>query len=299
MIDALRCRALIAPFVLLLLVLTAAPALSAEDRYGQGLLWRIETPHGQTNHLFGSIHSSDERVHVLPPALVEAFDASETAAFELVLDADVMRSAAKAMFSREGPPLEAIVGSQLFQEAGLIAAKYQIPTEALQQLRPWAAIAMFSVPPSELHGGPSLDERLQHAARSQGKRVVALETVDEQVAAFESFTEGQEIDLFRSVITEHGHAMTVYEQLLEAYLERDISTIRRLSDAPLAALGPELLATFRQGFLDERNERMVDRMEPLLLEGGAFVVVGALHLIGDTGMLHLLEQRGYRISRVY
>jgi len=34
-------------------------------------------------------------------------------------------------------------------------------------------------------------------------------------------------------------------------------------------------------------------------EGAAFVAVGAMHLPGERGMLRLLEQRGYTVSRVY
>jgi hypothetical protein len=40
-------------------------------------------------------------------------------------------------------------------------------------------------------------------------------------------------------------------------------------------------------------------MIPLLQRGRAFVAVGALHMPGDEGILHLLEQRGYRVTRVY
>jgi hypothetical protein len=45
--------------------------------------------------------------------------------------------------------------------------------------------------------------------------------------------------------------------------------------------------------------RMVERMIPRLAEGDAFVAVGALHLPAERGILNLLAERGYRISRVY
>jgi len=51
--------------------------------------------------------------------------------------------------------------------------------------------------------------------------------------------------------------------------------------------------------LDDRNRTMVKRMIPLLQRGSAFVAVGAAHLPGEEGMLYLLEQEGYRVTRIY
>jgi hypothetical protein len=44
---------------------------------------------------------------------------------------------------------------------------------------------------------------------------------------------------------------------------------------------------------------MTGTIVPRLDAGGAFVAVGALHLYGDRGILSLLRQQGYRITRVY
>ena len=44
---------------------------------------------------------------------------------------------------------------------------------------------------------------------------------------------------------------------------------------------------------------MVERMEQLLRQGNAFVAVGALHLPGDHGILQLLSDDGYQVTRVY
>jgi uncharacterized protein YbaP (TraB family) len=45
--------------------------------------------------------------------------------------------------------------------------------------------------------------------------------------------------------------------------------------------------------------RMVERMQPQLRAGNAFVAVGALHLYGEQGILGLLQRDGYRVSRMY
>jgi uncharacterized protein YbaP (TraB family) len=43
-------------------------------------------------------------------------------------------------------------------------------------------------------------------------------------------------------------------------------------------------------------------MEPIgreLAQGGAFVAVGLAHMLGERGLLALLERAGYRTERLY
>ena len=59
------------------------------------------------------------------------------------------------------------------------------------------------------------------------------------------------------------------------------------------------MALFLHRFNDARNRVMADRMAARLNRGGAFIAVGALHLPGERGLLSLLSQRGYTVTRVY
>ncbi len=43
---------------------------------------------------------------------------------------------------------------------------------------------------------------------------------------------------------------------------------------------------------------MADRAAPLLKGGGAFMAVGALHLPGREGLVELLRQQGFTVTRV-
>jgi uncharacterized protein YbaP (TraB family) len=57
--------------------------------------------------------------------------------------------------------------------------------------------------------------------------------------------------------------------------------------------------TFERQLLFQRNKRMVARMIPLLDRQSTFVAVGALHLPGTSGILHLLELQGYKVKAIY
>ena len=55
---------------------------------------------------------------------------------------------------------------------------------------------------------------------------------------------------------------------------------------------------FYAELLDRRNERWLPLLLPEVERGGAFIAVGAAHLLGDNGLLHVLEARGFKIARV-
>ncbi|MEK1929112.1 MAG: TraB/GumN family protein [Pararhizobium sp.] len=41
------------------------------------------------------------------------------------------------------------------------------------------------------------------------------------------------------------------------------------------------------------------RAAPLLEEGNAFIAVGALHLIGEKGLVELIRKQGYVMTRLH
>jgi uncharacterized protein YbaP (TraB family) len=58
-------------------------------------------------------------------------------------------------------------------------------------------------------------------------------------------------------------------------------------------------AEFEKRLLPDRNRIMARHAENVLIDGGAFIAVGAAHLPGETGLLTLLAKRGYAVTRVY
>jgi uncharacterized protein len=61
---------------------------------------------------------------------------------------------------------------------------------------------------------------------------------------------------------------------------------------------PEM-PTIRIRILTERNKSMLVKIEDLIKEPGVdFIVVGAAHLIGNDGLVHLLTKKGYVLNQL-
>jgi len=144
-----------------------------------------------------------------------------------------------------------------------------------------------------------LDHELQRRAQDQGLPVFGLETVAEQIDVFDGLDLAAQVELLEAALDQQGQIEGWWRATRRAYLERDTASLYRLLLEQSAAGDPELAARLIEAVLDRRNERMVERMAPRLAAGRAFVAVGALHLPGERGVLRLLEEQGYEVTRVY
>lgn len=287
----------------LLVMLCAFAAMSsgaqAAEDYGHGLLWKIEKPGYAPSYLFGTIHVSDPRVTTLPPPVQSAFDAAQSFTMETTLDAEGMAALATQMVYDDGRDLPGVVGQPLFDRLAPMLGDYGLQPELLALFKPWAVTVLLSVPPGQDPQGV-LDYLLYARAQERHKPVHYLETTEEQVAVFQDMPEADQVALLRATVDTHDGMAGQVESMVQAYLARDLDKLHELGEQALPQ-GEARAAggRFEARVLTDRNQRMVERMEPRLKEGSAFIAVGALHLYGARGIPALLQARGWRVTAVY
>jgi len=269
--------------------------------HGHGLLWKIEGGGAAPSYLFGTIHLSDTRVTTLPGPVADAIDATRSLSIEVLLNAGAKVRAMGRMMIIEGPKLDEILGAALFDRVVDAAAPYGLNRNVVKHMQPWALWLLLGLPPDEVKAtsGLPLDEALQVDAMRRGKPVYGLETIDEQLDSVAGFTEHEHIVLLASAVDDRPKVEAMIEQITRLYLARDIASIYDLMTAQSWNIERAVIDSVMERLIDFRNLRMTERMIARLDEGAAFVAVGAMHLPGERGMLRLLEQRGYTVSRVY
>ncbi|MNC85966.1 TraB family protein [compost metagenome] len=121
------------------------------------------------------------------------------------------------------------------------------------------------------------------------------------MSVFEGMSEAQQLVMLREAVDNHENMPRLIVHVIEAYLARDLAGLWRIREdsSGKSREARQFNEAFMRRLLHDRNVRMVERAEPRLREGGAFIAVGALHLYGGGGVLALLERRGYRVTRVY
>jgi len=295
--------ALAAACALVATLIATAPAVASEaprEPFTRGLLFRLDKPGAAPSFVFGTMHSGDPRVTALPGPVADAFGAARTLALESHLaDGDIAGFYAAAQLD-EGRSL-----ADFFDVASLSAIRATLGAGApaddvLLRLKPWAVLLKLVEQPIA-DGGEMLDARLLAEAKRSRLGIVALELPDEQISAFDAIPLTTQVALVQFVLAHRDELMREHDDVLAAWLNRDLAKLAALSAAP-GRRHPEIaphFAELNRHLIENRSAQMAHRLFLPLRAGRVFVAVGALHLHGKRGLLALLRGQGYRVSAVY
>ena len=286
----------------------AAEAARAEN--GRGLLWKVERQGRAPSYLFGTMHVADPRVTVLPPLARAAFDASGTVVIETtdVLDQAKMLAAMTRkpdlMMFTDGTTLGSLIApDEVAGVNGALEARGISPS-SVSRMKPWMISAMIALPACELKrkadGATVLDVKLGLEAKARSKRLEGLETAEEQLEAMASLPMKFHIQGLVDTLKLGERIDDITETMVVLYRRGDTGMFWPLFRAVLPSGGRGDLsgyAAFEQTMVSARNRTMAARALQILDAGNAFVAVGALHLPGPEGLVALLRQAGYTVTR--
>ena len=262
-----------------------------------GLLWRIDSSSGQYSYLLGTIHSDDQRVTNLPPAVSKAFAESKSFSGEIDMGMETLMRAGELMFSTSGTTLDKRINAKMYREVVRKLVDYGIPEMLVQRMKPWAVAATLSLPKPTT--GVFLDLKLYQMASSSQKALYGLETIEEQTGAMEAIPEHLQIKMIADALKLNPTIDQIIDSLIVAYTSRDLDRIVQISDEAMKLGDQSVNKAFERELIVKRNQLMLSRMKPRLKEGHAFIAVGALHLPGEHGLLSLLKKQGYRLTSVF
>ncbi|MFM4830661.1 TraB/GumN family protein [Aeromonas rivipollensis] len=253
---------------------------------------------GNEQHwLLGSIHAGKPSLYPLPDPVERAWQQSRA----LVMEVD-MTHISQAQWQEMGAITRLVDGKTLkdhlpmdLYRRTLIAAGQNGLTEAmLAPLRPWFAaitLTQAALERTGYRGEFGVDQHFAKRANDGGKPIVGLETLLEQLGYLASVGDNQTL-MLESTLDELPELEKGFTEVMAAWQNGDQATLINLLKEEMAP--PKLQAWLEQTLLAERNRNWVKKWPGLPNE--SFIVVGALHLYGEQGLLALLEQQGWRIT---
>lgn len=282
----------------LVFLVACASQPSTSQAFQKGLLWKVEAQQLATeSYLLGTIHSEDPRVANLEGPAKEAFEQAKIFALEVELDPESSQTIIAYMYYDNKRSLRDVLSKSLYERSVKAMTERGMPETQVARMKPWAIFMVLNMP--EATTGEFLDAILYQSAKQQKKSVHGLESIEEQINVFDQMALATQVSLLKATLDNQADMDKMLEETIEVYLSRDLTEIEALNAKYLTFLETDVADIFTQRLLIERNERMVQRLIPLMQQGKTFAAVGALHLPGEHGILELLAERGYKLTPVY
>ena len=275
-------------FVGVMLVAAGSQAQSAS------LLWKV-TSQGSTKptYIFGTIHSIPQSQFFFPEAINEALKSSDKLVLEIDMDSTEELATLPSLIVLKGKTMKDLLTAEEVKKLSrYLSDSAGIPFEQVTAFKPFVFTSLL-LPKIVGSSTVSYEQHLLAAAKQMGKPVDGIETVAEQVGAFDKLPMEQQAKQLVEMVSDMNKAREEYQQLLNAYTNQQLNKIAELTEK-----SNKDFPQFSQVLITDRNVSWIPRLEKIIGNGGAFVAVGAAHLPGSNGVVELLKKKGYSVEPI-
>lgn len=277
-------------WALVLTVWGTAPCFAA----GLHSLWELHGKHN-TVYLLGSIHTLRQADYPLAPEVLKAYADSASLLMEVDLEETGSAALQTEMLTAaklpEGQSLPQILGPHRYDRAAALARGVGIDLETFDEFAPWfAAEAISQLQLMELGFQPQSGVEMYFLgrARTDGKRIAGLETVQDQIALFTGMPLETQAAYLESSLEQARTLPTEVDAMVRAWQHGDTRWFERQLATELGQ-DPALY----QSVLGARNRKWLPKIEALLNDDQNYlVIIGTGHLVGRGSVLELLAKDG-------
>jgi uncharacterized protein len=267
--------------------------------FAETSLWRISKG---TNELFlgGTIHVLSKTDYPLPAAFDEAYKKSSKLVFETDIGASQNPANAQAMMQRMmftgDQSLQTALRPDVYAQLERYSSSRGMPMMLLEKMRPAMVILTLTFMELQRMGmtDAGVDSHYYQRARVDNKVIGQLETYSEQLDFIASMGKGREDDFVLYSLKDLQNVESIMADLKSAWRSGNQQEMASLSLLSMRRDFPRIY----QQLLVERNQNWLPKIEAMLNDSATeLVLVGALHLVGEEGVLQFLRNKGYRIEQ--
>jgi uncharacterized protein YbaP (TraB family) len=261
----------------------------------KSLLWEISGKNlKQPSYLFGTIHLICPADFSLSDSLKNAVARTSQLALEIDMDdPGLMGTMTKNMFMAGGRTLKEILSEQQYvQLSRFYKDSLGMDIAAFGRAKPFMMMGpMFS---KILGCEPqSYEMSLMGLAAKQKSEIVGLETIEEQMAVFDTIPYDRQAEMLIKIIDKLPETKSEFRDLVLLYKKQDLQSLYDLTlKSEFGLDGQDEVMLFK------RNQNWIRRIDKMVQEKPTFIAVGAAHLGGERGVIALLRKDGYKVRAV-
>ena len=281
----------------------AAPAVKAGSTAPVPLLWKVTGPGDSRVYLLGSFHMLRADDYPLAADVDQAFAASNRLMFELspadMQSPDLIGKMMQAAMRTDGSELRRDLDAPTWTKLQAYAAANNMPLAQLQGMKPWfvgLTITLSQLARMGLDPELGLDRHFMKRAADAGKPTSGLESIDTQIAVFGQMSAKEQQQMVAEALDQAEQADALSRKLHDAWRRGDEKMLWNEMAVDMRGQYPQLYKRINT----DRNEAWVPKLQQQLQagQGSTLVVVGALHLLGEDGVVEKLRAKGFKVERV-
>lgn len=259
----------------------AEPVAEVKEERFTPFMWEIQGPNGPV-YLLGTIHIGVDIDSAGYEVVRERFDKSTMFVMETDLT-DAREDMARDMAIPVGQPtLKEQLGEEVWKELdkhmGGVGDQYQ-------RVQPWVIVSMLLAKMiSTFNTTTPMDQELSDRARAQGKELGYLEPAELQITLLKKHLNANEL---KEMIVDFDKQKADLLVLIEAYKKADVEGLTKASFKDKDRK-PEMY----EDMFYKRNRDWIPHLKTYIARGNVFVAFGAGHMVGQEGILDLLQREG-------
>jgi len=288
-------------FILLLVAPGNVQGQVVGNGYNNSLIYKIQSD-TNTVYLLGSIHVLAEEYYPLTRAFSYAYYNSQKVVFEIdpeiLFSPEASKKNEKYYTFQNGKTLQTVLSPSTYRLLKKRLKTLGIDIKDVHKFKPWVIyLTMSGGVDSSIDFRPDLgiENHFYRMAKDAGKPTGGLESMQDQLDVFDTLPMNVQEALLKESL-----AFTNSKKREKAFLHM----VKSWHQGNLDGL-EELVESFKRyplyykNLLVQRNHNWVPQIEEFLTEEkNVLVIVGAAHLPGEDGLLHLLTEKGYELERV-
>ena len=253
------------------------------------------------NYLVGSMHLGDEKIEKFNSIVLEAYNDSDALAVEV--DTTDAKIDEKMFLISDNKTLDDYISESLKEKLEQFSQNHLFfPYEQYKKYIPGFIIDVISLLPYIENGmlNEGVDSYFLKLAHNENKEIISIETLESQLAFFTDYSDELYIKMLEENIDNYDKLKELSMELYKVYLTGDPEKIVNiLNEEQTEENMTEEEIIYNNAMLQDRNVVMANAIESYLKnDKNVFVVVGAAHVVGKSGIIDILDNKGYKISLI-
>ena len=282
--------------------------------YSKGLLWTA-TRDNDTLTVIGTMHIHDPRLEITRARVQARVRTADLVMLEATPTEEAQLK--QAIFANpglflitDGPTLPELLDEETWQMVAAAATERGIPSFMAAKMQPWYLSLTLAIPACALGdmmaGLTGLDKMIIADATNAGVPLQAVEPYTTLFSLFINDDMDEQVDMLRVSMLVPDLQEQMFVSMLDLYFEEEIGKLWDMSRMAMAkvpgldpAEGRAMYNDMQEALLDARNIAWIPVItQAAVAHDDIVVAVGAAHLIGELGILRLLENDGWTITRI-